>query len=150
MAHQPSRPARGISAAYFTASRPLQLCNRLGVAGSLPPLAPARLPQCPQAINRYRSWSTFGVRAAASVTAGEPGRLQLRAVLRPGENVCEILVEENETRVEVRILVCGGIEGGNDAMDCPFHVYLSAALGGREVIDMARNGARVEHFTPNW
>jgi glucose-6-phosphate dehydrogenase assembly protein OpcA len=71
-------------------------------------------------------------------------------VLRPGENVCEILVEENETRVEVLILICGEIEGGNDAMDCPFHVHLSSALGDREVIDMARNGAKVEHFTPNW
>ena len=80
----------------------------------------------------------------------EPGRLQLRVVLRPGENVCEIIVEENETRVEVLILICGEIEGGSDAMDCPFHVYLSAALGDREVIDMARHGAKVEHFAPNW
>jgi hypothetical protein len=80
----------------------------------------------------------------------EPGRLQLRVVLRPGENVCEILVEENETRVEVLILICGEIEGGNGAMDCPFHAYLSAALGDREVVDMARNGAKVEHFIPNW
>jgi hypothetical protein len=71
-------------------------------------------------------------------------------VLRPGENVCEILVEENETRVEVCVLVCGEIDGGNDAMDCPFHVYLSAALGDREVIDMGRDGAKVEQFTPNW
>ena len=48
------------------------------------------------------------------------------------------------------ILICGESEGGNDAMDCPFYVYLSAALGDREVADMARNGAKVEHFTPNW
>jgi hypothetical protein len=26
----------------------------------------------------------------------EPGRLQLRVILRPGENVCDVLVEEND------------------------------------------------------
>jgi hypothetical protein len=35
-------------------------------------------------------------------------------------------------------------------MDCPFHVFLSGALGDREVIDPVLHGAKVEHFTPNW
>jgi hypothetical protein len=80
----------------------------------------------------------------------EPGRLQLRVVLRPDEGVCEVVVEETDTRVEVLILVCGEIEDRDDAIDCPVHVYLSEALGGREVVDAARGGATVDRFTPNW
>jgi hypothetical protein len=71
-------------------------------------------------------------------------------VLRPGENVCDVLVEENETRVGVLILICGELENRNEAMDCPVHVYLSAALGDRRVVDLARDGVEVEPFTPNW
>jgi hypothetical protein len=71
-------------------------------------------------------------------------------VLRPGENVCDVLVEENETRVGVLILICGELEHRNEAMDCPVHVYLSSALGDRRVLDLARDGVEVEHFTPNW
>jgi hypothetical protein len=44
----------------------------------------------------------------------------------------------------------GEIEDRNEAIDCPVHVYLSGALGDRQVIDAARDGAEVEHFTPNW
>jgi hypothetical protein len=80
----------------------------------------------------------------------EPGRLQLRVALRPDEGVCEVLVEETSTRVEVLILACGEINDRDDAVDCPVHVYLSRPLGGREVVDAARGGATVEHFTPNW
>jgi hypothetical protein len=80
----------------------------------------------------------------------EPGRLQLRVILRPGENVCDVLVQEADTRVEVLILVCGEIEHRSEAIDCPVHVYLSSALGDRRVVDAARNGAQVELFTPNW
>jgi hypothetical protein len=71
-------------------------------------------------------------------------------ILRPGENVCDVLVEENDTQVEVLILVCGEIEHRNEAIDCPVHVYLSGALADRRVVDAARDGAKVEHFTPNW
>ena len=80
----------------------------------------------------------------------EPGRLQLRAILRPGENLCDVLVEENDARVEVLVLVCGEIEHLTEAIDCPVHVYLSGALGDRRVVDAARDGANVEPFTPNW
>jgi hypothetical protein len=80
----------------------------------------------------------------------EPGRLQLRVILRPGENVCDVLVQENDARVEVLVLVCGEIEDLNEAIDCPVHVYLSGALGSRLVVDAARDGATVEPFTPNW
>jgi hypothetical protein len=80
----------------------------------------------------------------------EPGRLQLRVILRPGENVCHVLVEESDTRVKVLILVCGEIEHRDEAIDCPVHVYLSEALADRRVVDAARDGAKIEHFTPNW
>jgi hypothetical protein len=80
----------------------------------------------------------------------EPGRLQLRVILRSGENVCDVLVEENDTRVGVLVLVCGEIDHRNEAIDCPVNVYLSGALGDRGVVDAARNGAEVDPFTPNW
>jgi len=79
-----------------------------------------------------------------------PGRLQLRVILRPGENVCDVLVEENGTRVEVLMLVCGETEHRNEAIDCPVHVYLSGALGDRRVVDATRDGTKVEPFAPNW
>jgi hypothetical protein len=71
-------------------------------------------------------------------------------ILGPSEDVCDVIVEENDARVEVLVLVCGGIADRSEAIDCPVHVYLSAALGDRRVVDAARNGAKVEPFTPNW
>jgi hypothetical protein len=70
--------------------------------------------------------------------------------LTPDEGVCEVVVEETDNRVEVLILVCGEIEDPDESVDCPVHVYLSRALGGREVVDAARGGATIERFTPNW
>lgn len=80
----------------------------------------------------------------------EPGRLQLRVVLRPGEGVCEVLVDEDDDRVEVLVLVCGDAETGAEATDCPVHVYLGQALGDRRVVDKSRGGAKVEPFIPTW
>jgi hypothetical protein len=71
-------------------------------------------------------------------------------IIRPGEDVCDVLVDENDTQVEVLILVCGEIEDLNESIDCPIHVYLSSALGDRRVVDAARDGATVELFTPTW
>ena len=37
----------------------------------------------------------------------EPGRLQLRAVLRAGtEGICDAIVEEDDETVRVRVLLC--------------------------------------------
>jgi hypothetical protein len=80
----------------------------------------------------------------------EPGRLQLRVILRPDENVCDVLVKEDDVAVEVLILICGDIKDPGEAMDCPVHVYLSRELGHRPVFDAARGGTKVEHYTPNW
>lgn len=76
----------------------------------------------------------------------EPGRLQLRVVQGLGEEgVCEILVEERANAVEVLVLVCG--EGpSDDPCDCPHHVYLDSPLGGRLVLDVARDHALVERM----
>lgn len=132
------------------ASGRLQLCDNLGSRSRYPlgrrqdwPM-PASDQQLPELAHVRRPRSCFRYRER------EPGRLQLRVVLRPGESVCDVLVEENGTRVEVLILTCGEIEPGNEAMDCPVHVYLSAALGDRRVVDAARDSAKVEPFTPNW
>ena len=59
----------------------------------------------------------------------EPGRLQLRAVMRGStEGVCDAIVEEDENGVRVRVLLCW--ESGDahwqdrDYVNCPVHVYL--------------------------
>ena len=80
----------------------------------------------------------------------EPGRLQLRVVLRRGEEVCEIVVEEDAEQVRVLILLCGEIEDRTEAMDCPYSVYLDAPLADRRVVDIARGDAELDLFVPNW
>jgi hypothetical protein len=59
------------------------------------------------------------------------------------------VVEENDTRVEVLILICGEIDDCDEGLDCPVHVYLARPLGNRRVLDAARGGATVEPFIPN-
>jgi hypothetical protein len=59
----------------------------------------------------------------------EPGRLQLRVIARLGEGVCDVIVEESDTRVEVLILICGQVEDSDEVIDSPFHVYLARPLG---------------------
>lgn len=71
----------------------------------------------------------------------EPGRLQLRAVLRGNtEGVCDAIVEEDESTVRVRVLLCweDGAEHfkDRDYVDCPVHVYLEKPLNGRTVIEV--------------
>jgi hypothetical protein len=80
----------------------------------------------------------------------EPGRLQLRVALRPGEAVFEVHVEEDAKRIDVSVLVVREFEDRGEAVDCPVHVYLKAALGDRRVTDRARGGETVELFVPDW
>ena len=89
-------------------------------------------------------------RACLRCREREPGRLQLRVVLRPGEWVDDVLVEEHDDRVAVLILVGGDATDRSDEVDCPVHVYLSAPLAGRRVVDRSRGGRTVEPFVPNW
>jgi hypothetical protein len=58
----------------------------------------------------------------------EPGRLQLRLVLYPGEHVCDIELEEDDEAVVAFATVCGPVEDDEhgDACEVPCHVYSSA------------------------
>ena len=67
----------------------------------------------------------------------EPGRLQLRYVLRRGEHLDELLVAEDDERVVVYGTICTPIDpqlGGGEE-ESPYHVYLDEPLGKRTVID---------------
>jgi hypothetical protein len=70
----------------------------------------------------------------------EPGRLQLRFVLRGDEHVDDIVVAEDEDGVVVFATVCGSAAGTRgDAWEGPWHVYLDQPLGDRVVIDGHRD-----------
>lgn len=75
----------------------------------------------------------------------EPGRLQLRVLLRGGEGVCSVLFEEDETSVVVLILVCGEADPKQGWVDCPVHIYLEQPLGDREVVDLVRANGLVSY-----
>jgi hypothetical protein len=83
----------------------------------------------------------------------EPGRLQVRVALCRGEGVCDVIVEEDEDTVRVRLLVCYDerVKLGEDReyINCPVHVYLDKPLGGRTVIDVQTDEA-VPVFVPDW
>jgi hypothetical protein len=83
----------------------------------------------------------------------EPGRLQFRVALCRGEGVCDVIVEEDEETVRVRLLVCydENVEQGEDReyINCPAHMYLDKSLGGRTVIDVQVDEA-VPVFVPDW
>jgi hypothetical protein len=68
----------------------------------------------------------------------DPGRLQLRLVLYPGEHVCEIEIEEDDEAVVAHATVCRPVEDDHargDACEVPCHVYLERPLGDRAVRD---------------
>jgi hypothetical protein len=74
----------------------------------------------------------------------------LRVVLHPHEAVYEVIVDQDDARVEVLVLVCDDGEAAGEPMDCPVHVYLERPLGARMVVDRARDGALVEEYVPRW
>jgi hypothetical protein len=66
----------------------------------------------------------------------EPGRLQLRFVLRGDEHVDDIVVAEDDETVVVYGIVCASVAGTDGpAWEGPWHVYLGQPLAGRVVID---------------
>jgi hypothetical protein len=84
----------------------------------------------------------------------EPGRLQLRAILRARtEGICHAIVEEDEHEVRVRVLLCWEDSDAHwadrDYMDCPVHVYLETPLNGRTVIAVD-DEAPLPLFVPDW
>lgn len=104
------------------------------------PRCPLRNPQRPATLTGYRE--------------REPGRLQLRAVLRARtEGVCDVIVEEDEETVRVRVVLCwenwDDHLGDRDYLDCPVHVYLDKPLGGRTVI-WVDNEQPLPLYEPQW
>jgi len=73
----------------------------------------------------------------------EPGRLQLRYVLKGNEHMDDIVVAEADEAVVVFATVCTSA-GGERGASCegPWHVYLERPLGNRTVVDGA-SGRRV-------
>ncbi len=68
----------------------------------------------------------------------EPGRLQVRFVVRGDEHIDDILVAEDERTVVVFATVCTSVIGEcGDQCDAPWHVYLKSPLAGRVVVDGA-------------
>ena len=83
----------------------------------------------------------------------EPGRLQLRAIIRADEGVCEAIAVEDAETVHVRVLLCYEDSDkplvDREALNCPVHVYLDAPLSGRAVI--AVDGERaLPLYEPRW
>ncbi len=85
----------------------------------------------------------------------EPGRLQLRVAVRPAtDGVCDVIVEETEETVVVRVLFCfpdrdESWDDRDDCMDCPVHAYLDQPLGDREVIDVDTQKP-LPLYAPRW
>jgi hypothetical protein len=74
------------------------------------------------------------------------GELELRVLLGPGEHgVCQVIVEERNEEVIVRVLVHRVDEDdapsdrNRDCVDCPVRVELDEPLGERAVIDFDSN-----------
>jgi hypothetical protein len=66
----------------------------------------------------------------------EPGRLQLRFVLRGDEHVDDIVVAQDDESVVVYAIVCASVvETDGEAWEGPWHVYLRKPLADRVVID---------------
>jgi hypothetical protein len=69
------------------------------------------------------------------------GELELRVALGGDEGICQVIVDERDDEVYVRVVVC--YEDEDDAparrpeyMDCPARVWLDRPLGDRAVIDV--------------
>jgi hypothetical protein len=82
------------------------------------------------------------LRAALGFRERNLGELELRVALGGDEGgVCQVVVDEPDDEVRVRVLVCyddedGPTTGSGEYMDCPVRVWLSQPLGDRAVIDV--------------
>ena len=94
-------------------------------------------PPCPVG-NPQLSRRTLGFRER------NVGELELRVSLGGGEGVCQVIVDERDDEVYVRVLVCyeddeDEVDVGprrREYMDCPVRVWLDRPLGDRAVIDV--------------
>jgi hypothetical protein len=88
---------------------------------------------------------TLVPRRCAGYMEREPGRLQLRFVLRGDEHVDDIVVAEDEQTVVVFATVCTSVAGEPRTLwEGPWHVYLDRPLDDRPVID-GTNGRTVSY-----
>jgi hypothetical protein len=104
-------------------------------------------PKCPLR-HPQRSATLVGYRER------EPGRLQLRALIRVRtEGECDAIVEADDEAVRVRVVLCWpeSEDHWNDRhyMDCPVHVYLEKPLNGRKVIWVDEE-VELPLFVPDW
>lgn len=84
------------------------------------------------------------------------GELELRVALcRLDNGVCEVIVDEQDDEVHVRVLVCCNDRDEEhpsrvrEYTDCPVRVWLEKPLGQRAVIDVDRD-EELPLFTPSW
>jgi hypothetical protein len=96
------------------------------------------------------------VRRCMGYRERDPGRLQLRVALGGNEGVCEVVVDETDEIVTVRVFLCyDEDEEDNDRgrdreyINCPVHVYLDKPLDGRTVVDFQSN-EELPLYVPNW
>ena len=104
-------------------------------------------PRCPMG-NHQRSATLVGYRER------EPGRLQLRAVIRvETEGGCDVIVEEDEETVHVRVLLCwpDEVDHWNDReyVNCGVDAYLDSPLNDRKVI-WVDGEVELPLFVPDW
>jgi len=76
----------------------------------------------------------------------ESGLLQLRvAMLKGAEDICEVIVHEDQDSVYVRVLACYDKNDDGDErcgyVNCLVDIYLENPLSGRTVIDVERDRA---------
>jgi hypothetical protein len=84
------------------------------------------------------------------------GELELRVALgAPDHGACQVIVDEQDDEVYVRVLVCYD-EADDDRRsrtreytDCPVRVWLEKPLGQRAVIDVDSD-EELPLFTPSW
>jgi hypothetical protein len=92
------------------------------------------MPPCPDG-NPQRLCRALGFRERSV------SELELRVGLGGGDvGVCQVVVEEHDEEVYVRLLVCRDLErsasGPGGYIDCPVRAWLDKPLGERAVIDV--------------
>jgi hypothetical protein len=84
----------------------------------------------------------------------EPLRLQLRVAMLYAEGVCDVVVDERESHVVVRVVICWRDDLSDRDLEPGFaeertHAYLQAPLAGRPLLDF-ETGEPVPFYVPTW
>jgi hypothetical protein len=104
-------------------------------------------PVCPRGLPQR-------VRRCLGYYERDPGRVQLRFAALDDEGLCDVLIDERDSHVVVRVVIC--------RTDDPLerypepglaeertHAYLQAPLAGRPLIDF-ETGEPVPFYVPTW